>query len=194
MSESSAAGAHHRPSRSRARRPRTRRRVRGASQQTRTAHYRTPPARRRSITLLDAPTALAACCGFDLCHKHIWYLYHVKIKTTQTNSNLRRRMLLPSRARARATRVHTSRTSIAPEAAAARSRAATATPPCASSHAMCASTSATSASEMNIGSHCTQRRQSIGRGRYAAPEHRVRTQDEGRWNQRLGDDHPISFI
>ena len=25
--------------------------------------------------LLDAPTALAACCGFDLCHKHILYLY-----------------------------------------------------------------------------------------------------------------------
>ena len=24
--------------------------------------------------LLDAPTALAACCGFDLCHKYIWYL------------------------------------------------------------------------------------------------------------------------
>lgn len=24
--------------------------------------------------LLDAPTALAACCGVDLCHKHIWYL------------------------------------------------------------------------------------------------------------------------
>jgi hypothetical protein len=25
--------------------------------------------------LLDAPTALAACCGFDLCHKYILYLY-----------------------------------------------------------------------------------------------------------------------
>ena len=25
--------------------------------------------------LLDAPTALAACCGFDLCHKYIWYWY-----------------------------------------------------------------------------------------------------------------------
>ena len=24
--------------------------------------------------LLDAPTALAACCGFDLCHKHILYV------------------------------------------------------------------------------------------------------------------------
>ncbi len=24
---------------------------------------------------LDAPTALAACCGFDLCHKYILYLY-----------------------------------------------------------------------------------------------------------------------
>ena len=24
--------------------------------------------------LLDAPTALAACCGFDLCYKYIWYL------------------------------------------------------------------------------------------------------------------------
>ena len=24
--------------------------------------------------LLDAPTALAACCGFDLCHKYILYL------------------------------------------------------------------------------------------------------------------------
>ena len=23
--------------------------------------------------LLDAPTALAACCGFDLCYKYIWY-------------------------------------------------------------------------------------------------------------------------
>ncbi len=27
--------------------------------------------------LLDAPTALAACCGFDLCHKYILYLYFV---------------------------------------------------------------------------------------------------------------------
>ena len=25
--------------------------------------------------LLDAPTALAACCGFNLCHKYILYLY-----------------------------------------------------------------------------------------------------------------------
>ena len=25
--------------------------------------------------LLDASTALAACCGFDLCHKYILYLY-----------------------------------------------------------------------------------------------------------------------
>ena len=25
--------------------------------------------------LSDAPTALAACCGFDLCHKYILYLY-----------------------------------------------------------------------------------------------------------------------
>ena len=25
--------------------------------------------------LLDAPTALAGCCGFDLCHKYILYLY-----------------------------------------------------------------------------------------------------------------------
>ena len=25
--------------------------------------------------LLDAPTALAACCGFDLCHKYILYFY-----------------------------------------------------------------------------------------------------------------------
>ena len=25
--------------------------------------------------LLDAPTALEACCGFDLCHKYILYLY-----------------------------------------------------------------------------------------------------------------------
>jgi hypothetical protein len=25
--------------------------------------------------LLDAPTALTACCGFDLCHKYILYLY-----------------------------------------------------------------------------------------------------------------------
>ena len=25
--------------------------------------------------LLDAPPALAACCGFDLCHKYILYLY-----------------------------------------------------------------------------------------------------------------------
>ncbi len=25
--------------------------------------------------LLDAPTALAACCGFGLCHKYILYLY-----------------------------------------------------------------------------------------------------------------------
>ncbi len=25
--------------------------------------------------LLDAPTALAACCGFDLCHKYILYMY-----------------------------------------------------------------------------------------------------------------------
>ena len=28
-----------------------------------------------SRDLLDAPTALAACCGFDLCHKYILYLY-----------------------------------------------------------------------------------------------------------------------
>jgi hypothetical protein len=27
--------------------------------------------------LLDAPTAVAACCGFDLCHKYILYLYFV---------------------------------------------------------------------------------------------------------------------
>jgi hypothetical protein len=27
------------------------------------------------FTPLDAPTALAACCGFDLCHKYILYLY-----------------------------------------------------------------------------------------------------------------------
>ncbi len=27
--------------------------------------------------LLDAPTALAACCGFDLCHKYILYLYKI---------------------------------------------------------------------------------------------------------------------
>ena len=25
--------------------------------------------------LFDAPTALAACCGFDLCHKYVLYLY-----------------------------------------------------------------------------------------------------------------------
>jgi hypothetical protein len=25
--------------------------------------------------LLDAPTELAACCGFDLCHKYVLYLY-----------------------------------------------------------------------------------------------------------------------
>jgi hypothetical protein len=25
--------------------------------------------------LLDAPTALAACCGFDLCHNYILFLY-----------------------------------------------------------------------------------------------------------------------
>ena len=25
--------------------------------------------------LLDAPTALAACCGIDLCYKYIWYWY-----------------------------------------------------------------------------------------------------------------------
>ena len=24
--------------------------------------------------MLDAPTVLAACCAFDLCHKYIWYL------------------------------------------------------------------------------------------------------------------------
>jgi hypothetical protein len=24
---------------------------------------------------LEAPTALAACCGFDLCHKYTLYLY-----------------------------------------------------------------------------------------------------------------------
>jgi hypothetical protein len=29
----------------------------------------------RSADLLDAPSALAACCGFDLCHKYILYLY-----------------------------------------------------------------------------------------------------------------------
>jgi hypothetical protein len=29
----------------------------------------------RARDLLDAPTALAACCGFDLCHKYILYLY-----------------------------------------------------------------------------------------------------------------------
>jgi hypothetical protein len=34
---------------------------------------RTPPPFLRD--LLDAPTALAACCGFDLCHKYILYLY-----------------------------------------------------------------------------------------------------------------------
>jgi hypothetical protein len=32
-------------------------------------------ARRLIRDLLDAPTALAACCGFDLCHKYILYLY-----------------------------------------------------------------------------------------------------------------------
>jgi hypothetical protein len=31
--------------------------------------------RQRLRDLLDAPTALAACCGFDLCHKDILYLY-----------------------------------------------------------------------------------------------------------------------
>ena len=32
--------------------------------------------KRRALSLLlDAPTALAACCGFDLCHKYILYLY-----------------------------------------------------------------------------------------------------------------------
>ena len=29
----------------------------------------------RDFLLDDAPTALAACCGFDLCHKYILYLY-----------------------------------------------------------------------------------------------------------------------
>ena len=27
--------------------------------------------------LPHAPTALAACCGFDLCYKYIWYLIFV---------------------------------------------------------------------------------------------------------------------
>jgi hypothetical protein len=30
---------------------------------------------RQACTLLVAPTALAAGCGFDLCHKYILYLY-----------------------------------------------------------------------------------------------------------------------
>jgi hypothetical protein len=33
------------------------------------------PKRDVPTDLLDAPTALAACCGFDLCHKYILYLY-----------------------------------------------------------------------------------------------------------------------
>jgi hypothetical protein len=43
--------------------------------------YRSSP--RVSVLLLDAPTALAACCGFDLCHKYILYLYlHLYSLTT----------------------------------------------------------------------------------------------------------------
>ena len=30
--------------------------------------------------LIDASTALAACCGFDLCHKYILYLYLYFVK------------------------------------------------------------------------------------------------------------------
>jgi hypothetical protein len=30
--------------------------------------------------LLDAPTALAACCGFDRCHEYILYLYFTRNK------------------------------------------------------------------------------------------------------------------
>ena len=31
--------------------------------------------RRVSVSLLDASTVLASCCGFDLCHKYILSLY-----------------------------------------------------------------------------------------------------------------------
>ena len=29
---------------------------------------------RQRTLWLDAPNVLAACCGFDLCYKYIWYL------------------------------------------------------------------------------------------------------------------------
>ena len=43
------------------------------------------PKRRAALLcdLLDAPTALAACCGFDLCHKYILYLYLYLLKFLQ---------------------------------------------------------------------------------------------------------------
>ena len=34
--------------------------------------------------MLDAPTALAACCGFDLCHKYILYLYLLEATSIST--------------------------------------------------------------------------------------------------------------
>ena len=37
--------------------------------------------------LLNAPTALAACCGFDLCYKYIWYLVFARAR----NANDRQR-------------------------------------------------------------------------------------------------------
>jgi hypothetical protein len=38
--------------------------------------------------LLDAPTALAACCGFDLCHKYILYLYLYLYKSPRRSSSM----------------------------------------------------------------------------------------------------------
>ena len=37
--------------------------------------------------LFDAPTALAACCGFDLCHKYIWYLVFSRKGVPQAQQN-----------------------------------------------------------------------------------------------------------
>ena len=37
-------------------------------------HTRTHRARSVVAAVYDAPTAQAACCGFDLCYKYIWYL------------------------------------------------------------------------------------------------------------------------
>ena len=43
-----------------------------------------------ALRLLDALTALAACCGFDLCHKYMLYLYlYLYLGTTRRETNRR---------------------------------------------------------------------------------------------------------